>query len=116
MTGTDGLNKFVQTSPDVVILDIRLPDIDGFTVLEDIREDDEDAKVIMITAHHDMDTTISAMKEGAFDYIRKPINVDELEVSAKRSKPLRWKRRSTASSWNRPGSSRWAILSARGRR
>ena len=85
MTGTDGLNKFVQTSPDVVILDIRLPDIDGFTVLEDIREDDEDAKVIMITAHHDMDTTINAMKEGAFDYIRKPINVDELDITIRKA-------------------------------
>ncbi|MCG6538129.1 MAG: response regulator, partial [Syntrophales bacterium LBB04] len=85
ITGTDGLNKFVQTSPDVVILDIRLPDIDGFTVLEDIREDDEDAKVIMITAHHDMDTTINAMKEGAFDYIRKPINVDELDIAIRKA-------------------------------
>jgi len=49
-TGTEGLNKFVETQPDVVILDIRLPDIDGFTVLEDLREDDEKVKVIMITA------------------------------------------------------------------
>jgi len=67
LTGTDGLNKYVQVQPDLVILDIRLPDIDGFTVLEEIREDDEDAKVIMITAFHDMDTTIRAMKAGAFD-------------------------------------------------
>ena len=51
-----------------MILDIRLPDLDGFTVLEDLREENEDAKVIMITAHHDMDTTIKAMKDGAFDY------------------------------------------------
>ena len=36
-TGTEGLNRFVETSPDVVILDIRLPDVDGFTVLEDLR-------------------------------------------------------------------------------
>jgi two-component system response regulator AtoC len=80
-TGTDGLNKFVKNSPDVVILDIRLPDIDGFTVLEDLREEDENVKVIMITAHHDMDSTIRAMKGGAFDYIHKPINVDELDIA-----------------------------------
>jgi two-component system response regulator AtoC len=85
MTGTDGLNKFVETSPDVVILDIRLPDIDGFTVLEDLQEDDEDVKVIMITAHHDMDTTINAMKAGAFDYIRKPINIDELDIAIRKA-------------------------------
>jgi len=77
-TGTDGLNRYVETSPDVVILDIRPPDIDGFTILEDLREDEENVKVIMVAADHDMDTTINAMKAGAFDYIRKPINVDEL--------------------------------------
>ena len=85
LTGTDGLNKFVQVQPDLVIPDIRLPDIDGFTVLEEIREDDEDAKVIMITAFHDMDTTIRAMKAGAYDYIHKPINIDELEVSLQKA-------------------------------
>ncbi|MFH1081714.1 MAG: sigma-54 dependent transcriptional regulator [Pseudomonadota bacterium] len=84
-TGTEGLNKFVQNSPDVVILDIRLPDIDGFTVLEDLRQENENVKVIMITAHHDMDSTIKAMKEGAFDYIHKPINVDELDIAIKKA-------------------------------
>ncbi len=84
-TGTDGLNEFVRIDPDVVILDIRLPDIDGFTVLEDLLEDDENVKVIMITAHHDMETTIRAMKEGAFDYIHKPINVDELDIAIRKA-------------------------------
>lgn len=84
-TGTDGLNKALQMSPDIVILDIRLPDIDGFTVLEDLREDNDEAKVIMITAHHDMETTIRAMKEGAFDYIHKPINIDELDIAIQKA-------------------------------
>jgi len=84
-TGTEGLNKFVEVLPDVVILDIRLPDIDGFTVLEDLREEDEKVKVIMITAHHDMETTINAMKGGAFDYIHKPINVDELDIAIRKA-------------------------------
>jgi two-component system, NtrC family, response regulator AtoC len=85
VTGTEGLNQFVEHSPDVVILDIRLPDVDGFTVLEDLREDDENAKVIMITAHHDMDSTINAMKSGAFDYIHKPVNVDELDMAIRKA-------------------------------
>jgi len=84
-TGTEGLNRFVETSPDVVILDIRLPDVDGFTVLEDLREDDENVKVIMITAHHDMESTIHAMKNGAFDYIHKPVNVDELDMAIRKA-------------------------------
>ncbi|MBN1382249.1 MAG: sigma-54-dependent Fis family transcriptional regulator [Deltaproteobacteria bacterium] len=83
--GTEGLNRFVEFEPDAVILDIRLPDIDGFTVLEDLLEDNENVKVIMITAFHDMETTIRAMKEGAFDYIHKPINVDELEVAIQKA-------------------------------
>nr|HPJ96992.1 response regulator [Syntrophales bacterium] len=84
-TGTDGLNKFVETNPDVVILDIRLPDISGFMILEDLREENENVKVIMITAHHDMESTINAMKGGAFDYIHKPIHIDELDMAIKKA-------------------------------
>jgi len=84
-TGTEGLNKFVEISPDVVILDIRLPDVDGFTILEDLREEDENVKVIMITAYHDMESTINAMKSGAFDYIHKPVNVDELDMAIRKA-------------------------------
>ncbi|MRR17624.1 MAG: sigma-54-dependent Fis family transcriptional regulator, partial [Deltaproteobacteria bacterium] len=85
LTGTDGLNKYVQEPSDVVILDIRLPDVDGFSVLEDLKEENENAKVIMITAFHDMETTINAMKGGAFDYIHKPVNVDELDLAIKKA-------------------------------
>ncbi|KAF0154886.1 MAG: two-component system response regulator [Syntrophaceae bacterium] len=85
LTGTDGLNKYVQEPSDVVILDIRLPDVDGFDVLEDLKEESENVKVIMITAFHDMETTINAMKGGAFDYIHKPVNVDELDLAIKKA-------------------------------
>lgn len=85
LTGTDGLNKYVQEPSDVVILDIRLPDVDGFAVLEDLKEENENVKVIMITAFHDMETTINAMKGGAFDYIHKPVNVDELDLAIKKA-------------------------------
>jgi two-component system response regulator AtoC len=84
-TGTEGLNKYVQSPSDVVILDIRLPDVDGFSVLEDLKEENENVKVIMITAYHDMETTINAMKGGAFDYIHKPVNVDELDMAIKKA-------------------------------
>jgi len=75
----------VKHAPDLVILDIRLPDVDGFTVLEDLREEEENVKVIMITAYHDMDSTIKAMKGGAFDYIHKPINVEELDMAIRKA-------------------------------
>jgi len=85
LTGTDGLNKYVEKPSDVVILDIRLPDVDGFAVLEDLKEENENVKVIMITAFHDMETTIHAMKSGAFDYIHKPVNVDELDLAIRKA-------------------------------
>jgi two-component system response regulator AtoC len=88
-TGTDGLNTFVEIAPDVIILEINLPDIHGFTILEDLREDDENVKVIMITANHDMDTTINAMKAGAFDYFRKPIHMDELVLAIQKALKVR---------------------------
>lgn len=83
--GTDGLNKYVSDPADVVILDIRLPDVDGFCVLEDLREENENVKVIMVTAYHNMETTINAMKSGAFDYIHKPFNVDDLDAAIKKA-------------------------------
>lgn len=85
MTGTEGLNSFVNEPADVVILDIRLPDVDGFSILEDLQEEDENVKVIMITAYHDMESTIMAMKLGAFDYIHKPINIDELDIAIRKA-------------------------------
>jgi len=97
LTGTDGLNKYVQEASDVVILDIRLPDVDGFAVLEDLKEENENVKVIMITAFHDMETTINAMKGGAFDYIHKPVNVDELDLAIKKAlKSLEMEKKLTA--------------------
>jgi len=84
-SGTDGLNKYVSNPADVVILDIRLPDVDGFLVLEDLKEENENIKVIMITAYYDMETTINAMKAGAFDYLHKPLDMDELDAAIKRA-------------------------------
>jgi two-component system, NtrC family, response regulator AtoC len=79
--GKEGLTKVQSEQPDIVISDIRLPDINGIEVLKTIRSISDQIFVIMITAFHDMETTIEAMKYGAYDYIHKPINIDELDVS-----------------------------------
>jgi CheY-like chemotaxis protein len=68
----------------VIILDIRLPDTSGLEILREITAHDSDVKVIMITAYHDMETTIEAMRYGAYDYIHKPLDVDELDHAVKR--------------------------------
>ncbi|MEN6623104.1 MAG: sigma-54 dependent transcriptional regulator [Smithella sp.] len=83
--GTEGLNRYVANPADIVILDICLSDINGFSILEDLKEENESIKAIMITAHPDMETTIAAMKSGAFDYIHKPLNMDELAVVIKKA-------------------------------
>ena len=77
--GATGLDLAKKAQPDIAILDIRLPDISGFEVLTKIRKINRNIRVIMITAYHDMEVTVQAMKLGACEYIRKPIDVDELE-------------------------------------
>ena len=77
-TGAEGIAKAASFSPDIIILDIRLPDKNGIDVLQEMRELNEDFVVFMITAFHDMDTTIRAMKHGAYDYVHKPVDIREL--------------------------------------
>ena len=78
--GKEGLSKIPSEQPDIIILDINLPDIDGIEVLKAIKSANNHIFVIMITAFNVMETTIKAMKYGAFDYIHKPIDINELDV------------------------------------
>lgn len=75
----DGLKRFSDELPEVVILDVRLKGDDGIEVLRKIREMDEDVSVIMITAHAAVDSAVEAMKLGAYDYITKPFELDKVE-------------------------------------
>ncbi len=79
---------FVQVkthSPDVILLDIILPDLDGLKVLERIKQSDPDIIVIMITATKTVKTAVEAMKLGAYDYVTKPFDIDELRLIITRS-------------------------------
>jgi len=84
-TGEEGYHLFRTCSPDVVILDIRLPDLSGLEILDRIMSEHTSARVIMMTAFHDMETTIQAMKKGAYDYIHKPLDAHEVERSLNRA-------------------------------
>lgn len=84
-TGTKGISLFEKERPRVVILDIRLPDTNGLDILKSMVQQDMPAKIIMITAFQDMETTIVAMKTGAFDYIHKPLDIDQVEQAVDRA-------------------------------
>ena len=79
-SGESGLQTAFQQEPDLILLDIRLPDIDGITVLQRLRTGHSDSAVIVMTAETTSSNAIRATQHGAFDYISKPINDDHLLV------------------------------------
>ena len=84
-SGKEALEELPLLAPDLVLLDIGLPDISGLEVLDHIRRQSPHAAVIMITAFEDLDTVISAMKRGAFDYLLKPLRMDTLKLCLERA-------------------------------
>lgn len=83
--GTDFLENMERHRPDLVILDLKMPGIDGLEVLQRVKERQKDLPVIMITAHGTIETAIEAMKMGAHDYITKPFDIDELKIQVSRA-------------------------------
>ena len=74
-----------EEEPDVVLLDLMLPDEPGIEVLRRLREGVPALEVIVLTAHGTVDTALAAMKLGAFDYLRKPCHLQELELTLERA-------------------------------
>jgi DNA-binding NtrC family response regulator len=84
-TGAEG-EEFLRKRPvDVVLLDLRLPDVDGITILRRIKRQDLNVHVIMLTAHSGVETAVEAMKLGAYDYIDKPSDTSKLKLLIKRA-------------------------------
>jgi two-component system, NtrC family, response regulator AtoC len=79
-SGEDGLTFAEKTSPDVAVVDMKLPGIDGLEVLKRLRELSPGTEVIMMTAYASVGSAVEAMKRGAFDYLNKPVDLDELRV------------------------------------
>jgi len=80
MSAPDALAKLAGREFDLVIADIRMPGMDGLELLEKIRAEQLDTSVIVMTGYASVDTAVRALKHGAFDYITKPFDPDDLSV------------------------------------
>ncbi len=78
--GMQGLELFSDEQPDITLLDVHLPDISGINVLENIKKENRDAIIIMVTAFGDIQTAVKTIKIGAYDFVEKPFNMDKLKI------------------------------------
>jgi len=88
--GEEALEKVEKENLDVVLLDIKMPGMDGIEILRRIKEMNENVDIIMVTAVQTTKTAIEAMKLGAYDYITKPFDVDEVIVSINKALEKRY--------------------------
>lgn len=79
--GCQAINEMEQVQPDLIITDLKMPGLDGFTVLSKARELMPDTGVIVITGYASVDTAVKAMKEGARDYLAKPFSIEEFQIT-----------------------------------
>jgi two-component system NtrC family response regulator len=82
--GTSALEQVPTLSPDLVITDLKMPGMSGLDLLKEIRTQYPEVIVIMVTAFGSVETAVDAMKAGAYDYITKPVNMDELRLVVSR--------------------------------
>ncbi|RMF86189.1 MAG: sigma-54-dependent Fis family transcriptional regulator, partial [Nitrospinota bacterium] len=78
--GYEALHILEQEMVDIIVTDMKMPGLDGFALLDEVKKREEEISVIMITAYGSVHTAVEAMKKGAEDYLTKPLNVEELEI------------------------------------
>ena len=78
-TGADGIGRVRAEPPDVILLDLRLPDQSGLEVYQQIRQIDARIPVVFVTLAKSADSAIEAMKQGAYDYLFKPLDLHQLQ-------------------------------------
>ena len=103
LSGEDGLKLFQVEKPDIILLDIVLPGIDGVEVLRQIKQANATAIVIMMSAYHLVERAVEAMKLGAFDYLVKPFPLDDMMTTLHRAAEVLALRVRSAIRWNRKG-------------
>ena len=88
--GNRALREIRKRSPDLALLDIRLPGMDGIKILEEMKRIDKDLTIVMVTAYGDIKSVVNAMKLGAYDYITKPFDNEELLLVVKKALQTRY--------------------------
>ena len=84
-TATEGRRALAEHAPDVALVDLRLPDASGLQLLEALRADDPEVAVIFLTGHADVPTAVQAMRQGAADFLEKPVDLEALESAVSRA-------------------------------
>jgi two-component system, NtrC family, nitrogen regulation response regulator NtrX len=79
--GLEGLEQYKKNHYDIVLCDIKMPEMDGLEVLEKIFREEGDAQVIMISGHGNIDNAVEAIKKGAYDFIEKPLDLNRLLIT-----------------------------------
>ena len=82
--GIDALAKLEKEGFDILIADIKMPGMDGLTLLGKVKEKYPDTEVIIVTGFGSIESAVNAMKQGATDYVTKPFNLDELNLKIKK--------------------------------
>src|SRR5437773_1284749 len=83
--GEEAVASLERHEPEIVLLDLRLPGMDGLRTLKAIRARSPSVEVIMLTGHGSIDTAIESIREGAFDYVTKPCPLDEIQMRVHRA-------------------------------
>ncbi len=109
--GEQGLHILREHHIDLVVTDLKMPKVDGMTLLRKAHEEDPDLPIVMITAHGTVDTAVEALKIGAFDYLTKPFDKDEVRQIVAKALKTRMLAAADATAGKAPGA-RFGIIGA----
>lgn len=99
MDGKEGLAIFDRENPDIVLLDVWMPELDGIQVLKKIKKKNKDAIVIVISGHGTISTAVEAVKVGAYDFLEKPLSIEKVLEVVSRGLGTEYKHKETADSF-----------------
>jgi len=105
-SGEDALDKFIPGRFDSIISDLFMPKIDGLALLKMIRQKDHRMIFLMITGYPSIDSAVEAMKEGAYDYVTKPFQFDDIKIKLERALQAR----QLEQSYKKVNGIMWALL------